>query len=129
MEPRDWSAERWAKWALSFVGEGRTIYMCGCMFNSPTANHFSADPMGTWCKTEGGGHLKEFFNPLHDANHMMLVLNEIERRGLSWKWDYDDWFEDRKTTFQSWPKGKCSSAKSGAADSRNLAVLLAAHAV
>ena len=102
-EPQDWSAEQWARWAYRFIGQ-------------------STEHDNTICSCQ------RHFNPLHDANHLFLVLDEIERRKLSWKWDYDMWFEDRRTTFQAAPLLARLHCPFGN-DSRNLAVLLAAHAL
>ncbi len=119
------TAEQWAEWVAGFCGFG--------------VGHFEhEEPIPAWQLPDGAFIAKENFNPLRDANHLMLVLDEIERRGcfISLHADPDD-DPDKKYAVTGNRSGKacgeCGWAKTECfeeeAPTRNLAVLRAAHAL
>lgn len=64
--PKDWGAQEWAEWAAGFLG----LYDAGAGFLKTKRDWDISLPVNS---------LKGF-NPLHDANHLFLVLDEIYRR-------------------------------------------------
>ena len=126
---KDWTAEQWAEWTAGFLGWKKVRFQ-GCLEwrDRDDAYVYLSDSACDCCD----------FCPLHDANHLMLVLDEIERRGcyISLHADPDDDPDKKYSAIGNRSKGACGEcgwAKTecfeGEAPTRNLAVLLAAHAL
>ena len=120
---KDWTAGQWAEWAAGFLGMTRELLLGQAGLRNVCLH---------------GKHLyftRDNFNPLHDANHLMLVLDEIERRadkrdGLAAPWTLECWREEYGKNLYGCGvhhmRGLDATAWSQKTDSRNLAVLLAA---
>ena len=129
---KDWTASRWAEWAAETFLKWKVDadFDCGC-----TSWHTSLDitPMRSVCS--GCGLALDTFNPLHDANHLMPVLDEIERRAvgkenISAPWTWECWKDEHGKNVYGCGlhhvRGQTAEVWSPQSSTRNLAVLLAA---
>ena len=106
---KDWTASRWADWASGFLPPGVIL---------------KSKPRGIprW-RVDGES---EEFNPLHDANHLMLVKAEIRRKG--WRWGLIAMEGSIYCYVEEFQEGGLCTG-SPEVDTENLAVLLAAKAL
>lgn len=117
---KDWSAEQWADWAAGFCGF--TTDKHGLLLRESDGSVVT-DVHGALCfACEAVDH--GILDPLHDANHLMLVLDEIERRKRKWTLDTMCSTPEYSMTIYSDRQHNYESRNCG---TRNLAVLLAAH--
>ncbi len=120
---KNWTAEQWGEWAAGF-----------CKFTTYTSEMLQGKEFWQW---NGGDIDKDAVDPLHDANHLMLVLDEIERRSadkenISAPWTLECWKDEGKNVYGCGVhhvRGMTAEVWSPQSSTRNLAVLRAAHAL
>ena len=123
--PRDWTAERWAEWAAGFLGLHEKDGSPHSLLDSD--GDIATDACGCLCgwRCEVPDH--SAFDPLHDANHLMLVLDELTRRGHLWELSSEG--TATANIMSIWERIEDEKLLYRAADTRNLAVLLATKAL